>query len=66
MARKGVAAPPGTGVRALDHVLIGLPLTNVDYRAEADIASPTATQDLMSSVGPSSATAWRSTYASPS
>ena len=25
---------------------IGLPLTNVDYRGEADIASPTATQDL--------------------
>ncbi|HXM69947.1 MAG TPA: hypothetical protein VN970_02360, partial [Thermoanaerobaculia bacterium] len=26
--------------------LLGLPLTNADYRREADIAGPTATQDL--------------------
>ena len=31
---------------ALDQALLGLPLTNADYRREADIASPTAVQDL--------------------
>jgi Fic family protein len=33
-------------VIALDQALLGLPLTNADYRREADIAGPTATQDL--------------------
>jgi Fic family protein len=37
---------PERFVIALDQALLGLPLTNVDYRREADIASPTATQDL--------------------
>ncbi len=33
-------------VIALDQVLLGLPITNADYRREARIASPTAVQDL--------------------
>jgi Fic family protein len=33
-------------VIALDQALLGLPITNAEYRREADIASPTATQDL--------------------
>jgi Fic family protein len=33
-------------VRALDQVLLGLPVTNADYRRETAIASPTAVQDL--------------------
>ncbi len=33
-------------VIALDQVLLGLPLTNAEYRRESDIASPTAVQDL--------------------
>jgi Fic family protein len=33
-------------VLALDHALLGLPITNADYRTEADVASPTAVQDL--------------------
>ncbi|HYM96633.1 MAG TPA: Fic family protein, partial [Candidatus Sulfotelmatobacter sp.] len=33
-------------VMALDQALLGLPVTNSDYRQEADIAVPTATQDL--------------------
>jgi Fic family protein len=33
-------------VIALDQALLGLPVTNSDYRREADIAGPTATQDL--------------------
>ena len=33
-------------VAALDQALLGLPLTNADYRRDADIASPTAVQDL--------------------
>src|ERR1700674_4115491 len=37
---------PERFVMALDQALLGLPLTNVDYRREADIAGPTATQDL--------------------
>ena len=37
---------PERFVIALDQALIGLPLRNVDYRREADIASPTAVQDL--------------------
>src|SRR2546423_5844582 len=37
---------PERFVTALDQVLIGLPVRNVDYRREADIASPTAVQDL--------------------
>lgn len=31
---------------ALDQALLGLPVTNADYRGETDIASPTAAQDL--------------------
>ena len=31
---------------ALDQALLGLPVTNADYRRAADIASPTAAQDL--------------------
>ncbi|MGA7911171.1 MAG: hypothetical protein WCC30_06450, partial [Candidatus Dormiibacterota bacterium] len=31
---------------ALDQALLGLPVTNADYRHETDIASPTAAQDL--------------------
>ena len=31
---------------ALDQALLGLPVTNADYRRETDIASPTAAQDL--------------------
>ncbi len=37
---------PDRFVLALDQALLGLPVTNVDYRREADVASPTATQDL--------------------
>jgi Fic family protein len=37
---------PERFVIALDQALLGLPVTNVDYRREADIAGPTATQDL--------------------
>jgi Fic family protein len=37
---------PERFVMALDQALLGLPITNVDYRREADIAGPTATQDL--------------------
>jgi hypothetical protein len=37
---------PERFVIALDQALLGLPLTNADYRREADIAGPTATQDL--------------------
>jgi predicted HTH transcriptional regulator len=37
---------PERFVIALDHALLGLPLTNADYRREAEIAGPTATQDL--------------------
>ncbi len=33
-------------VIALDQALVGLPIMNADYRREADIAGPTATQDL--------------------
>ena len=33
-------------VIALDQALLGLPITNADHRREANIASPTATQDL--------------------
>src|SRR5467141_2336644 len=33
-------------VIALDQALVGLPVMNADYRREADIAGPTATQDL--------------------
>ena len=33
-------------VIALDQALLGLPLTNADYRRETEIASPTAVQDL--------------------
>ena len=39
-------AYPERFVIALDQALLGLPLTNAEYRHEADIASPTATQDL--------------------
>jgi Fic family protein len=39
-------AYPERFVIALDHALLGLPLTNVDYRSNAAIAGPTATQDL--------------------
>jgi Fic family protein len=39
-------AYPERFVMALDQALLGLPLTNADYRREADIAGPTATQDL--------------------
>jgi Fic family protein len=37
---------PDRFVIALDQALLGLPVTNVEFRHEADIASPTATQDL--------------------
>jgi Fic family protein len=37
---------PERFVIALDQALLGLPVTNVDYRRETDIATPTATQDL--------------------
>ena len=37
---------PARMVIALDHALLGLPITNADYRREAGIASPTAVQDL--------------------
>src|ERR1700687_1811675 len=37
---------PERFVMALDQALLGLPLTNADYRREAEIAGPTATQDL--------------------
>jgi hypothetical protein len=33
-------------VIALDQALLGLPIMNADYRREAEIAGPTATQDL--------------------
>jgi Fic family protein len=33
-------------VIALDQALLGLPVTNADYRREAEVASPTAVQDL--------------------
>src|SRR5438034_3604590 len=37
---------PERFVTALDQALIGLPVRNVDYRREVEIASPTAVQDL--------------------
>jgi Fic family protein len=37
---------PGRLVIALDQALLGLPITNADYRREAEVASPTAVQDL--------------------
>ena len=37
---------PERFVSALDQVLLGLPVTNADYRKESSIASPTAVQDL--------------------
>jgi Fic family protein len=37
---------PERFVIALDQALLGLPVTNADYRRETDIATPTATQDL--------------------
>lgn len=37
---------PERFVMPLDQALFGLQVTNVDYRREANIASPTATQDL--------------------
>ena len=37
---------PDRFVIALDHALLGWPVTNADYRREAGIASPTAVQDL--------------------
>jgi Fic family protein len=37
---------PPRFVTALDQVLLGLPVTNADYRRETAIASPTAVQDL--------------------
>ena len=37
---------PERFVIALEHGLLGLPVTNADYRRETDIATPTATQDL--------------------
>ena len=39
-------AYPPRFVTALDQALLGLPVTNVDYRSENAIASPTAVQDL--------------------
>ena len=33
-------------VKALDQALLGLPVTNADYRRETAIVSPTAVQDL--------------------
>jgi predicted HTH transcriptional regulator len=37
---------PERFVIALDQALLGLPVTNTDYRRETGIAIPTATQDL--------------------
>lgn len=37
---------PDRIVIALDQALLGLPVMNADFRREADIAGPTATQDL--------------------
>jgi Fic family protein len=37
---------PNRFVIALDQALLGMPVTNADYRREADVASPTAVQDL--------------------
>ncbi|HKW69679.1 MAG TPA: Fic family protein [Candidatus Dormibacteraeota bacterium] len=37
---------PDRFVIALDQALLGLPVTNSEYRRESDIASPTAVQDL--------------------
>ena len=37
---------PERFLTALDHALLGLPVTNADYRRESSIASPTAVQDL--------------------
>jgi Fic family protein len=37
---------PDRFVAALDQALLGLPITNADFRREAGIAGPTATQDL--------------------
>lgn len=37
---------PKRFVIALDQALLGLPVTNAEYRRESDIASPTAVQDL--------------------
>jgi Fic family protein len=37
---------PERFVIALDQALLGLPLTNADYRREAEVASPTAVQDM--------------------
>jgi Fic family protein len=37
---------PERFVIALDQALLGLPITNADFRREAAIAGPTATQDL--------------------
>jgi len=37
---------PERFVVALDQALLGLPVTNADYRRASDIASPTAVQDL--------------------
>jgi len=43
---RGRGAYPERLVGALDQALLGLPITNADHRREANIASPTATQDL--------------------
>ena len=40
------AGYPERFVIALDQALLGLPLTNAEYRREASVASPTAVQDL--------------------
>src|SRR3984893_7300264 len=40
------AGYPERFVIALDQALLGLPITNADYRRQANIASPTAVQDL--------------------
>jgi Fic family protein len=37
---------PERFVIALDQALLGMPITNADYRRQADIASPTSVQDL--------------------
>ena len=37
---------PSRLVIALDQALLGMPLTNADYRRETEVASPTAVQDL--------------------
>jgi Fic family protein len=37
---------PSRFVIALDQALLGLPVTNAEYRRDAEIAGPTATQDL--------------------